>query len=372
MSIPRPSILSFPSRAGWLVAILFALVPSPADAHRVGLSGSSWSADAAAPGILRVKVSLAAPELLALAPALDADQDGHLGAPEIDAAAPLVASLLAELEVRVGEDRCVATVGPSRLAEDDGVDTDASFTCPTAAHGDLHVRVGFLARLAPGHRHLLDTQGGSGPRLLSAQTPAATLLWPFAPQATATVSPPADFDFLQVFKLGVEHIITGVDHLVFLFGLLLVGGRLSALLGVVTAFTVAHSLTLGAAALGLLSPPPAVVEAAIAASILYVGVENLLVPEPRHRWRLTFVFGLIHGFGFAGALAEVGLRDHVVPTLLAFNLGVEAGQLGVLAVVLPLLLLARRSAAFQLWGVRLASVGICLAGTAWLIDRTLG
>ena len=86
------------------------------------------------------------------------------------------------------------------------------------------------------------------------------------------------------------------------------------------------------------------------------------------------MFGLIHGFGFAGALAEAGLREHIVPTLLGFNLGVETGQLAVLALVLPLLLLARRSASARLWAgtVRFASVAVCLAGAGLLVERTLG
>ena len=108
-------------------------------------------------------------------------------------------------------------------------------------------------------------------------------------------------------KLGIEHILTGADHLVFLLGLLLVAGGWRPLLGVVTAFTVAHSITLALAALSIFAPSPRLVEPAIALSIAYVGVENLLNPDARQRWRITFPFGLVHGFGFAGALRAIAL-----------------------------------------------------------------
>ena len=132
-------------------------------------------------------------------------------------------------------------------------------------------------------------------------------------------------------KLGVEHILTGADHLVFLLGLILVGGSLRSLVGVVTAFTLAHSITLALAALSIFAPSPRLVEPAIALSIAYVGVENLFVNDASKRWRITFPFGLIHGFGFAGALREIALPRAQLPiALVSFNLGVELGQLGVL------------------------------------------
>ena len=114
-------------------------------------------------------------------------------------------------------------------------------------------------------------------------------------------------------KLGVEHILTGADHLVFFFGLILVGRRLRSLIGVVSAFTVAHSITLALAALSIFAPSPRLVEPAIALSIAYVGVENLFVHDASKRWRITFPFGLIHGFGFAGALREIALPRAQVP-----------------------------------------------------------
>lgn len=160
--------------------------------------------------------------------------------------------------------------------------------------------------------------------------------------------------------LGIEHIFTGYDHVAFLFGLLLLAGglrreigptarRLSShplghLLGVVTSFTIAHSVTLLMAALGWVALPARAVEAVIALSIGYVAAENLLRPQPQHRFLLTFGFGLVHGFGFASVLREIGLpKQGLLLSLFSFNLGVELGQLLVVALVFPILhLLAHR------------------------------
>jgi HupE / UreJ protein len=179
--------------------------------------------------------------------------------------------------------------------------------------------------------------------------------------------------------LGMEHIFGGYDHLSFLFGLMLVaagrglsrGARYT--LGIVTAFTVAHSVTLICAGLGIVRLPSHLVEPAIALSIAYVAAENLIVAEPRHRWLLTFGFGLIHGFGFASVLQEIGLPPSgVIPSLISFNVGVELGQLCVVAAVAPLLLwlVPRLGLARQ---VRLGgSVILLLLSTFWFFERVLG
>jgi len=174
----------------------------------------------------------------------------------------------------------------------------------------------------------------------------------------------------SMLKLGVEHILTGADHLVFLLGLILVGGTLRSLAGVVTAFTLAHSITLALAALSIFAPSPRLVEPAIALSIAYVGVENLFVRDARRRWRITFPFGLVHGFGFAGALREIALPRAQVPiALVSFNLGVEIGQLAVLSVALPLVLAARGAPWFGARGVKILSVAIAVGGAALFVTR---
>jgi len=155
------------------------------------------------------------------------------------------------------------------------------------------------------------------------------------------------------FRLGVEHILTGVDHLMFVLGLLLLVGIRWRLIKAITAFTVAHSLTLAASAIGLVSVPSAVIEALVALSIVFVATELVramrghLGLTQRYPWVIAFIFGLLHGFAFAGALAEVGLPKDAIPmSLFLFNLGVEAGQLifvgAAILVILALRLLWKR------------------------------
>jgi hypothetical protein len=141
----------------------------------------------------------------------------------------------------------------------------------------------------------------------------------------------------------------------------------------ITAFTVAHSITLGLAALGAVSLPGRFVEPAIALSIAYVGIENLTARYLDNRWRVTFAFGLVHGFGFAGALAGVGLAPGEVPrALVMFNLGVELGQLALLALVLPIVLRSRRFGWFQGRAVPALSWCVVVAGIAWFAGRVGG
>jgi hypothetical protein len=144
--------------------------------------------------------------------------------------------------------------------------------------------------------------------------------------------------------LGIEHILTGYDHLAFLLALLVLAAArprregFVQVLSVVTAFTVAHTITLALAVTGVVRLPSRVVESAIALSIAYVALENVLRPSPRPRWPLTFAFGLVHGLGFASALAETGLPARgTALALVAFNVGVEMGQLAVVMLVYPML-----------------------------------
>jgi len=132
---------------------------------------------------------------------------------------------------------------------------------------------------------------------------------------------------------GIEHIAIGYDHIAFLLAVIVLGRRFWPLFAAVTAFTVAHSITLTLAVLGLVVLPSRIVEPLIATTVVYVAVENFFVRDIRHRWRLTFVFGLIHGFGFASVLREHGIPDQaLIPALAGFNVGVEVGQILVVAI----------------------------------------
>lgn len=169
--------------------------------------------------------------------------------------------------------------------------------------------------------------------------------------------------------LGIEHIFTGYDHLLFLVGLLLLGGRFWSLVKIVTAFTVAHSVTLILAALGVVHVSPRIVEPAIALSIAYVGAENLFLKSTDRRWMIAFAFGLIHGFGFASILREMGLpKEGLVLSLLSFNVGVEIGQMAVVAVVLPAILLIRKQA-WQRTAIYASSLAITGMGLYWFVER---
>ena len=171
---------------------------------------------------------------------------------------------------------------------------------------------------------------------------------------------------------GVHHILIGPDHLLFLTGLLLLGGDVRRLLLVITAFTVAHSVTLALAVLGVVQPPGSIVEPVIALSIVYVGADNLLVSGGRDmRVWIALVFGLIHGFGFASVLREMGLPSGALGwSLFSFNLGVEIGQIAVAVVVASALMWLRRRS--DVAGRRVAvggSVMVMAVGVFWFFQR---
>jgi hydrogenase/urease accessory protein HupE len=171
---------------------------------------------------------------------------------------------------------------------------------------------------------------------------------------------------------GIHHILIGPDHLLFLIGLLLLGGSVRRLLLVVTAFTAAHSLTLSLAALNLVTPPARLIEPAIALSIVYVGIDNMMVKGGRDvRTWIAFAFGFIHGFGFANVLREMDLPARALGwSLFSFNVGVEIGQLTVVVIVASALMALH--ARNEVFGRRVAVAGslvVIAAGTFWFVQR---
>jgi len=211
-------------------------------------------------------------------------------------------------------------------------------------------------------------------------------LTPEAPSVTIPAQPSA-FEVVQTYLvLGVEHILLGIDHLLFVLALLLLVRGFGRLVATVTAFTVAHSVTLGAATLGFVHVPSAPVEAIIALSILFLAAElarrsmraealdspaNLTARFP---WIVAFAFGLLHGFGFAGALSEVGVPQQAVPlALLFFNVGVELGQLVFIAAVFGLGWLVKLAAVRvpPVWQ-RAVAYGIGSVAAFWVVERTIG
>jgi hydrogenase/urease accessory protein HupE len=306
--------------------LVVLLTPALAAAHAVGLSQGRYQAT---PGGVEGELTFTRTELAAAAQTTPLDQ---------------------WVTERITVDGCQLERHDLQAAERDGVTVRASWRCGSPGQAVLHLD--FLEALPAGHRHLAAQQVfHAGQRELA-----------------LTVEPHARFG--QLVRLGIEHILTGWDHLLFLFGMVLVASRLRAVLKVVTAFTLAHSLTLAAAALGLLAPSPRVIEPLIALSIAYVGIENLVVKNLEGRWKVAFFFGLLHGFGFAGGLLDIGASPAQLPTaLLGFNLGVELGQLGVLAVLLPLLARLRRVEARWLTSKRLLSGLVVVPGLAAFVLR---
>jgi len=202
-------------------------------------------------------------------------------------------------------------------------------------------------------------------------------LTPNAPRAVIPASESAWSIAKAYFGLGVEHILLGIDHLLFVLGLILLTPNIRELIKAITAFTLAHSITLAAATLGFVHVPPAPIEAAIALSIVFVAVEIVHARQgqigiaARMPWLIAFIFGLLHGFGFAGALSEVGLPDgHIPLALLFFNLGVEAGQLVFVAAVLGLTFLLRSVwSRWPGWSRLVSPYAIGIMAMLWVFER---
>ena len=235
------------------------------------------------------------------------------------------------------------------------------FACPVGLQS-LEIRDDIFDVLGVDHHTLVKVEWPRGTRQL--------VLEPTARDARLTVGDAPTQGLASFVTLGIHHILSGYDHLLFLIGLLLSGGSLLALVKIVTAFTVAHSVTLSLAVTNVVSLPDRLVEAVIALSIAFVAAENL-APKPAvsRRWIVSFLFGLVHGFGFSSALRELGLtRQGLVLSLFGFNLGVEIGQALVIAVLLPFLVLLRRSG-WQARAVTASSVAILAAGVILFVER---
>jgi hypothetical protein len=404
--LPRPRLgspshnIRSPSRK-LVVALALLAFAGSAGAHNRGTSYSGWTLDAQG-GEVRARVSQLELTRLQLLPT------------QADYAARVGALLAGELQLWAGAGRCAAGPVTATPTEDGWVAARWRVDC--AGGGALTIRSTLLHTVAPSHLHFARVELGGGAPLERVLTHAeAGFALGEPPDPAATLG--------RYVRLGVDHILSGWDHLAFVLALILLAGSLREVALVATGFTLAHSFTLAAAVLGWATVRGGAVEALIGFSIALVAAENLWLRSGRERWlpllsvallaglavagatrlpavllaglalftacyfalarhaarparlrvAVAFVFGLVHGFGFAGALTELRLPDErVVVALLGFNGGVELGQLLVIALAWPLLQLLERRPRVRLWAGDAASACICALGTFWFVTRLYG
>jgi hydrogenase/urease accessory protein HupE len=362
--LPPVSVFSTPAA---VLVTMMLIGGTAALAHDPGLSVVTAHL---AEGTLAVHLAMARSDLERLVP-MDADRDGNITEAEFQAALPNLKRKAQESFAVNCAGRPVG-IGKISITRDnrDGINADLIF--PGATEGQLTIGCALLDELPRGHRQFLSLRDGKDNVLREQMLDASNNS--FVIQITA--SPPVvtgPHSFRDFVSLGVEHIATGYDHLLFLLGLLLVGGSGRSALKIITSFTVAHSITLALATLDVLNISPKIIEPLIAASIVYVGLENILRRGVENRWMLTFGFGLIHGCGFATALRDLGIGANgmsITVPLLSFNLGVEIGQLAIAAVMLSLIWKCRAFPLFVCRGVPIGSASIAILGGYWLIERT--
>ena len=336
-----------PGRVALGVALALAMLgaTSSSSAHPVGVSRGEYRALERG---LDVRLTLSRSELAGL------DDEG---------------SIVERLRVRANSG-CRGKLERRTDLERDGVELAARFEC--GEKGPFHVSLApLLAELARGHRHEARVLPDGTTTLVFETEPE------FVVQAAGSTEPERRDGAVRTFagfvRLGFEHILGGYDHLVFLLGLVVVGLGTRRTVVLASAFTLAHSLSLALAALGVWRPPSVCVEALIAFSIVYVGVENLCGGGQERRAWLAFGFGLVHGFGFAGALAGARFQGfELARALLGFNGGVELGQLAVLALVLPLVNALRRAPVLARRVTHGVSAAVALSGVVWLVIRLDG
>jgi hydrogenase/urease accessory protein HupE len=357
------------SRFGPMICMLLVLIilaTASAFAHDPGLSAADVTFDGNK-AVARLTFSRAD---IATIATIDADGDGQVTQPEFDAARIRLESLAKEsFALSAGEGASPAAVAVS-LDDSGAIHFYLEFPPPQGS--SLTLRSLLIDKLPRGHRQFLALRDAEGAiqaqRMLDAANDSFEL--DLAALQISQTRPRAFWGFLP---LGIEHILLGFDHLAFLFALLIAGGTMREAAKIITSFTIAHSITLALATLEVIVIPASVVEPLIAASIIYVGLENILRRKIERRWLLTFAFGLIHGFGFASALRDlgVGAGANAVAPLLSFNLGVEIGQIAVAGLVLPLIWKLRQRPRFVMRYVPACSIIVALAGGYWLVERTV-
>lgn len=353
-----------------ILSLLLSLLPLQyAAAHDPGLS--SLTIRQRTNG-LEAKLTLAVKDAAQIAE-LDENHDGNVSQVEFGRGqSQLEAAVARQVVITVAGGVVKDESVQSRLDESNNVEVRLNFHA--IGFSSLEIQSKLITSLPLGHRQYLQVQNSSGEtifeRLLSAVADRATVEMPDAHSSIAAFE--AVRSFANFLSLGVKHILTGYDHLLFLLGLLLVTRGFVSALNIITSFTIAHSITLAVATLNVVQIPSRIVEPLIAASIVFVGIENLLRGDiPNARRMVAFGFGLIHGFGFASALREAGIGSGVgiVLPLFSFNLGVELGQIMVAAAALPIIWKLRENPMFIARWVPACSAAVVLLGSFWFVQR---
>ena len=347
--------------------VLAMLVACQAHAHTAGVSTSRIAVHGRT---VELEINALGRDYEKAAGVRIAETAGEVNPVALAVMAPAILSYVGEhVAVLAGGQRCGPGQATARAADTHVLITMA-WTCQP--DGELRYRVTLFQDVDSGARHLAVIATENDERQLAIDKNAPEI-------ALSGEAAPVWQIFGRFVAAGIEHIFLGYDHIAFLLAIILWGRRLWPLIKVVTAFTVAHSLTLTLAVLDVVRLPSSLVEPLIAATIVYVAAENFFVRDISKRWRATFVLGLVHGFGFASALREYGLPDRaLIPALAAFNIGVEIGQVAIVSLIFPLLLLSDRiGVAADSKPERHAdlvyacSAVILLLGLYWLIERTL-
>jgi hydrogenase/urease accessory protein HupE len=353
------------------VAVLVLCVGSAqAAAHQVNLSTAriTFGADR----VVDVDVAMKGSDVDRVAGTNVYDTQTGLVRPDaLAAVSAKVADYVATHSAVLAGDKACGSGASSVSSDGDGVIVQTRWSCARES-GRLRYRSTVLVDTAPDARQVVLIRSGD--------KTFQDLLDVGRTEAVLTEAP--QLSTVQVIGLylgaGIEHILIGCDHIAFLIAIVLWANRLWPVVKLVTAFTVGHSITLSLAALDIIWIPSTIIEPAIAASIIYVAGENFFSHDVQKRWRDTFVFGLVHGFGFASALQEFGIpKSALIPALASFNVGVEIGQIAIVAAVIPMLRAFDRLVRGSHGGGRTPiavytlSTVIVVLGTYWFLDRTI-
>ncbi len=343
--------------------LFFLILSQPAFAH---VTSTSYSTIELSRDEIRIEFSLNAGQLTSVDRS-DANGDKRLDPKEAASALDVIQERIQrEYYVRVnGFQRLELSLDSSRVAEDGTAifQYHASLPQPTESI-EVHASLDNITE--PHHQHLMRVVSG-----------AENVQYAFDHGNNEARIDPSQIGLgvmaraVQFIRLGVFHIFTGYDHLAFLAGLLITTVAIGPLVGIVTAFTVAHSMTLVLATLGIIVLPDRLVETAIPLTIAYVAVENIWMKSFDKRWRLTFFFGLVHGFGFSNVLRELALpRSALAVSLFSFNCGVELGQLAFVLLLFPMVRLMGRTRHYET-ARNVASFVILAFGIYWFATRLL-